>query len=705
MSENVSPILSPNRELIESHLNFLFGRALSGRIEITSIHIDKEARHSPRTRFFEVGEYEPIIDFATESNGRPGWNTYVGAALRNEDVFPGQAADDSDFNRAYALWADIDDGEHLDAARAKYRDLGVTPPFIVITGRTPSTRAQFWWPLDNPLADINALRAALRGIAAVLGSDPKVCTGKQLMRLGGTVNWPKKEDRILESTSIAAPPSAAREFTLEQLARAFPPLERSELDSSISDIIVAQGGALGLETTVMDGRESYAFKLVRANLREFIGTTGAAPTPDELYRQVAPIYLKKADQIRPGRGPTFLKQKCVEAVRAFDAGQIPGARSLEEAVLSWAERHADPDEQPDENELSDEIGQLEIGPFRASDLSGDPPARQWIVEDWIVENAVNSLYGDGGVGKTLIAQQLACSVSLGVNWLGLTTKQGSVLAVLCEDDKDELHRRHNSIKQALGYTVGNPFSEVWLWPRVGAENELVTWNKDNVPTLAPFAESLRQQVALCRPSLLILDTLTDVYGGDEIQRRQVNYFIKTVLGRMIKDSPTPLTVLLLGHPSVAGKADGRGFSGSGAWNNAVRSRIYLTRPEDGQSDERILTRGKANYAASGDETALRLFYGDGVLHSQADAESDDAALYSAKQEIVGAVRAAWDRSEPYAALKAHRRYIWKHIPPELARAGFAQNMIRQALRECIDDYRIVVGKSHEKRGYRTPGND
>ena len=41
-------------------------------------------------------------------------------------------------------------------------------------------------------------------------------------------------------------------------------------------------------------------------------------------------------------------------------------------------------------------------------------------------------------------------------------------------------------------------------------------------------------------------------------------------------------------------------------------RFAAARPEDGAADERILTRGKANYAKSGDETAVRLFYADGV---------------------------------------------------------------------------------------------
>ena len=37
------------------------------------------------------------------TNSRPGWNAYVGAALRDPGVFPGKAAEDSDFLAAFAL--------------------------------------------------------------------------------------------------------------------------------------------------------------------------------------------------------------------------------------------------------------------------------------------------------------------------------------------------------------------------------------------------------------------------------------------------------------------------------------------------------------------------------------------------------------------------------------------------------------------------
>jgi hypothetical protein len=37
------------------------------------------------------------------------------------------------------------------------------------------------------------------------------------------------------------------------------------------------------------------------------------------------------------------------------------------------------------------------------------PPRLWNVPDWVPRGVVTSLYGDGGIGKTLLAQQLDTS--------------------------------------------------------------------------------------------------------------------------------------------------------------------------------------------------------------------------------------------------------------------------------------------------------
>ena len=447
MVVSISPILAADQLLMLEHLDFLFGRALSGRVEITAIHSDKHAEHRPRTKFFAVEDLEGAAEFAASVNAEQGWNVYVGAALRKDDVFPGKAADDGDFLRTFVLWADADtnpDGTpQLDHAREVYRALGMTPPFIIVTGRTPTKRAQMWWPLETPLEDIETLRAALRGIAVALHTDPKVCTGKQLMRLGGSISWPKKEDRILERTEGVRPERAAREFSLEQIARAFPPADRATVASEIADVEIGHGGALGLEERVMDGRETYAFKLVRAHLREYLGTTGSEPDGDELYKLVAPIYLAKADQVRPGRGPEFLKQKVAEALRAYHAGQIPGMRNLEEAVQTWAARRqedAAPDPFDDEGEDSAKPETFEPGGFKGV----IPPPRPWAYGNILMYRAVTGIAAPPGVGKTTFSFQFGLAYCLDKPfglWSPAIGGGGRVWLYNGEEPHDELDRR------------------------------------------------------------------------------------------------------------------------------------------------------------------------------------------------------------------------------------------------------------------------
>lgn len=340
--------------------------------------------------------------------------------------------------------------------------------------------------------------------------------------------------------------------------------------------------------------------------------------------------------------------------------------------------------------------------IQASAWRGEPPARDWVVEDWIVAGAVNSLYGDGGLGKTLLAQQLAYAVSMGGDWLGLPTRRGRVLGVFCEDDEAELQRRHGAIKSAMGYGIGNPFDDVWLWPRIGAENTLVSFDRQGGPCLHPFHAELTAKIEELNPALLILDTLADVFAGNELDRPQVNYFAKRVLGGLVRSQKArghSLTVLLLGHPSVTGmQAGGRGYSGSTAWNNAVRSRIYLSRPEDEDGDARVLTRGKANYAKSGDETAIRLMYTDGVLEAEATPDAASMISRAIEAAVERAVEHAWEEGAPFAVQRGHPRNYWKAIPNNLTGLGYDVGAVRAALRRMRDGGRIGAGKRGRKAG-------
>lgn len=220
-----------------------------------------------------------------------------------------------------------------------------------------------------------------------------------------------------------------------------------------------------------------------------------------------------------------------------------------------------------------------------------------------------ALYGDGGVGKTLLAQMLATSAATGRAWLGLEVRRCRALGIFCEDDDAELHRRQADINAAMGVGFADLAGLRWI-SRVGQDNLLMTFEAgrtDGVGVLTPFWRQIAEAARDFGAQLVIIDTAADTFGGNENARPQVRQFIQGACTRLAMEIDG--AVLLCAHPSVAGMNSGAGSSGSTGWNNSVRSRWYLTRPkvEEGEPVDdgaRVLTKMKANYSTIGDEIAM-----------------------------------------------------------------------------------------------------
>jgi RecA-family ATPase len=242
------------------------------------------------------------------------------------------------------------------------------------------------------------------------------------------------------------------------------------------------------------------------------------------------------------------------------------------------------------------------------------PTMEWAVQDWLPIGYTTLSYGDGGVGKTLIAQQLMTSCATGKPWCGLAVMRCKTFGFFCEDDADELHRRQDRINSALGLNFDDLADMRWA-SGVGEDNRLITFLADGAPCLTPRYYDLTRQAKEFGARVVIVDTAADTFGGNENVRSEVRQFIGHALNRLARQIGG--AVLLNAHPSRSGMSQtGDLDGGSTAWSNSARSRWSLVRPkgdDDGQPDtnERILTRRKANYASIGDE--IRLRWADGVL--------------------------------------------------------------------------------------------
>jgi RecA-family ATPase len=244
-----------------------------------------------------------------------------------------------------------------------------------------------------------------------------------------------------------------------------------------------------------------------------------------------------------------------------------------------------------------------------------PPERRWIVRDMIPDRTVTIVAGDGGGGKTTLMLQLATAIAGTCPWLGHNPDPGPVLVVTAEDDEEEIHRRLAAIAKSLGVELAD-LADLHIVPLAG-HDAVMGAPEGRAGIIAPTAlfRALAALVERIRPRLVILDALADVYAGEENARAQARQFIGLLRGLAIKND---LAVVLIAHPSLSGMASGSGTSGSTAWSNSVRARLYLERILDEGNREidpdlRVLRVKKSNYGPVGLELRRRWENGAFVL--------------------------------------------------------------------------------------------
>jgi RecA-family ATPase len=217
------------------------------------------------------------------------------------------------------------------------------------------------------------------------------------------------------------------------------------------------------------------------------------------------------------------------------------------------------------------------------------------------------LSGDGGVGKSLLALQLALCISTAIRWLDIEVASGPVVYLSAEDDEMEVANRVKEIASADNIDLHDAASLVMLY-MAGEDATLGFEDRSNGSVKrTELYERLHATLDWYSPVLLILDNLADVFAGNENNRSAVKHFIGLLRRLAVQHD---CVVMLLAHPSLAGMASGSGLSGSTAWNNSARSRLYLRRDTDGTGHEadktvRVLETMKANYGPMGSTIDLR----------------------------------------------------------------------------------------------------
>jgi hypothetical protein len=280
---------------------------------------------------------------------------------------------------------------------------------------------------------------------------------------------------------------------------------------------------------------------------------------------------------------------------------------------------------------------------------------------------VTLLGAHGGVGKSMLALQLAVAVCLGADFLGASTKQGRVLFFSGEDGGPVLRHRLGFIAHHFGaspyqlaerLTILDGTDEPALYREVSAFGI-----KTGEPT--PGFHRLAEIIGEVRPSLIVIDNASDVFEASENDRASVRGFMRS-LRQMFPDGSEPPAMLLLAHiqKAAVGARGAESYSGSTAWHNSARSRLALTADKD-DAARLTLSHDKLNL---GPRTAepLRLVRSlTGLL--MVDENAHDASGEPTEPPMVALLRVLADfvdRGERVATESSAHTNAWKLCRPE-----------------------------------------
>lgn len=255
---------------------------------------------------------------------------------------------------------------------------------------------------------------------------------------------------------------------------------------------------------------------------------------------------------------------------------------------------------------------------RASTLAlRDHPLPDWVWQDRVLAFEPNLLTGDGGVGKTTLAENIAVAVAAGIPLLGAATVKQPVLLLVAEDGYGPVLANLARIRAELQAPPGC-LDDVHVLSvesdRVAGPlgHQLVTITDDGA---AIDSEFMQQCIAaklhgFGGPALWIMDPLAEFAQFDRYNDVAARALPRRWLREVCQINNRQVTVLVNDHPSVSGMESGRHYGGSAQIRNAFS--FFATLRASGEwsgiaikQRELILETMKGRYTAEGKVKLIR----------------------------------------------------------------------------------------------------
>lgn len=578
----------------------------------------------------------------------------------------------SAITRVRAVFAEFDPP----ATAAMPADPPLEPHMVVESSRG---KHHAYWLVDG--LPVHEFKATQQAIIAAHGADPQVCDLPRVMRLPGFLHTKpadpaKGHDGRPFLTHIFHESGAVAAYTAEAIRAAWPATRKETPPAAAQAAPVA----------VVDTERHGDARRVAAHMAALVVADGMEPAS-----AWAAVVAER------DRGRYTRPMDDAELRRLFD-GAVGKYRSGEWTLPAFARAMPAAANEPQTGEYLD---------MTAVDV--EPPERREVVAGMLPVGVPVLLAADGGVGKTLLSQQIATSVAAGIDWLGEVKEPGPVLAFYCEDPTDELHRRQRGINARLGIESGSLLAgRAFLQSRIGMDNALMGFDRDKNPIELPLLAYVEAEVARIRPKLVILDNLAQMVRGDLSDETHATTFTNRMAGIALRNE---CAVLMLAHTPKSGAE----FFGSVAWNNAVRARLFMeseTEP-DPVNPKRVrptgrvfLSRPKANWGKREGAVAMRwqadAFMLDGGPMTLSEAVERGNRMREVEQVVVDGITALLPMLVNTSEKPQAGNYLPKVLEQYQLAAGVSRKELGEALRRLIKAGAVLPGQEVWRRSNRSP---
>lgn len=194
------------------------------------------------------------------------------------------------------------------------------------------------------------------------------------------------------------------------------------------------------------------------------------------------------------------------------------------------------------------------------------PPRPWLIENFLIREAVTMLTAPGSAGKSTLALQVALALATGDGTrFGFDVREAAkVLVINNEDPPDEMRRRVAAIHRHYGLDRAATFGKVRYFSNRDGKFQIATRDKNGrihpTPDLAELKAYVRGEGVGC----IALDPLVSIHQSEENNNTEMQRVMDLLTSFSISCS---VSTLLISHTSKPGVATADGYAGNA---NAAR---------------------------------------------------------------------------------------------------------------------------------------